>query len=45
MAANYLAMRIMEGKLQYSAVVAKFPQYKDQIDAILIANGRQDLIV
>lgn len=43
--AAYLAMRIEQGKLDYSAVVAKYPQFKDDIDTILIADGYQDLIV
>lgn len=46
----YLAMRIMDkadtGKgLDYVAVVTKFPQYKNDIDAILIAEGREELII
>jgi hypothetical protein len=43
--AAYLAMRIEAGKLDYSAVVAKYPQFKSDIDAILVADGKQDLIV
>jgi hypothetical protein len=43
--AAYFAMRIEEGKLDYSAVVTKYPQFKSDIDAILIADGYQDLIV
>jgi len=33
--AAYLAMRIKQGKLDYDAVVAKYPQYKEEIDRIL----------
>jgi hypothetical protein len=33
--AAYLARQIREGKLSYDAVVAKFPQFKAEIDAIL----------
>ena len=33
--AEYLAMRIKKGKLSYDAVIAKYPQLKDEIDAIL----------
>ena len=33
--ANYLAGRIEKGKLNYNEVVAKYPQFKDEIDAIL----------
>ncbi|UVX69106.1 MAG: hypothetical protein [Bacteriophage sp.] len=43
--AGYLAMRIMKGALDYSEVVKKFPQFKEDIDAILIMEGRGDLIV
>lgn len=43
--AAYFAMRIEEGKLDYKAVVTKYPQFKSDIDAILIADGYQDLIV
>lgn len=42
--AAYFAMRIMDGKLDYTAVVAKYPKFKDDIDFILIAEGKQDLI-
>lgn len=40
----YMAMRIMDGKMDYTMVIEKFPKYKDEIDLILIAEGRQDLI-
>lgn len=43
--AAYLAMRIELGKLDYKAVVLKYSQFKSDIDEILIADGRQDLIV
>lgn len=43
--ANYLAMRIADGFLDYAAVVAKYPQFKADIDAELIERGKQDLIV
>ena len=33
--AKYLAMRIKTGKLDYDTVVARYPQYKDEIDKIL----------
>lgn len=33
--AKYLAMRIKQGKLEYDAVIAKYPQYKEEIDAYL----------
>lgn len=33
--AAYLARQIKEGKLDYDAVVTKYPQYKEEIDRIL----------
>lgn len=33
--ANYLARQIKEGKLNYDDVIAKYPQYKEEIDEIL----------
>ena len=42
---GYLAMRIEKGSLDYVAVVTKYPQFKADIDEILINDGRQDLIV
>ena len=43
--AGYLAMRIASGKLDYVAVVTRYPQFKTDIDTILINDGFQDLIV
>lgn len=43
--AGYLAMRIEAGKLDYVAVVTRYPQFKSDIDTILINDGFQDLIV
>jgi hypothetical protein len=40
----YLVYRIEAGKLDYLAVVTKYPQLKPQIDAILTEHGRTDLI-
>ena len=42
--AVYFASQIMKNKLDYAAVVTKFPAYKEDIDTILIAEGKQDLI-
>lgn len=42
--AAYFAMRIMDGKLDYKAVTTKYPQFKDDIELILVAEGKQDLI-
>lgn len=33
--AAYLARRIKMGKLDYDEVIAKYPQFKDEIDEIL----------
>lgn len=43
--AGYLAMRIAAGKLYYVAVVTRYPQFKADIDTILINDGFQDLII
>lgn len=43
--AGYLAMRIEQGKLDYTVVTTKYPQFKAEIDEILINDGFQDLIV
>lgn len=43
--AGYLAMRIMDGALDYVAVTRLYPQFKSDIDEILINEGKQDLIV
>ncbi len=45
--AAYLALGISEGRLDYTAVVTnpRLAQFKDDIDTILIAEGKQDLIV
>ena len=42
---GYSAMRIEAGKLDYTAVVTRYPQFKTDIDTILINDGFQDLIV
>lgn len=36
--AAYFAMRIIDEKLKYTEVVAKYPQFKEQIDLILAIN-------
>lgn len=41
---EYLAMRIMQGHLNYKQVVSKFLQFKDEIDNILIDKGMEHLI-
>ena len=42
--APYLALQIMKGNLDYVAVVKKFQKYQEDIDTILTAEGKQDLI-
>ena len=42
--AIYLASRIIKGKLPYKTVVRLFPELKEEIDNILILEGREDLI-
>lgn len=39
--AAYFAMRLEKGKLNYNNVVQKYPQFKDDIDLILLADGYQ----
>jgi len=43
----YIARKIMEGKQDYVAVFSTtiYQRYQDDVDAILIAEGREDLIV
>ena len=36
---KYLIMRLEDGKINYDRVVEKYPQYKDEIDSILSADG------
>ncbi len=45
--AAYLAMRIMDGAMDYASIFSqtRFQKYKADVDAILVAEGRQDLIV
>lgn len=42
--AGYLAMRIIRGMLSYKEVIAKYPEFKEDIDFILKAEGKGDLI-
>ena len=44
MMAAYFANQILKGKLDYALVVSRYPEYKEDIDTILIAEGKQDLI-
>lgn len=43
--AGYLAMRIEVGKLDYVAVTTLYPQFKEDIDMILINDGFEHLII
>ena len=42
--AAYFALRIMKRKVKYSKVISVYPEYKEDIDAILIAEGEDGLI-
>lgn len=42
--ANYLANQIILGKLTYSFVITRKPDFKIDIDAYLTVQGRPDLI-
>lgn len=42
--AGYLAMRIMDGALDYVKVVTRFPQFKEDINKELKSKNREDLI-
>jgi hypothetical protein len=42
---NYLAMRIETVNLDYVAVVTRYPQFKEGIDAKLTLDGFANLIV
>lgn len=37
--AAYFAMRLEKGKLNYNVVIQKYPQFKEDIDLILLADG------
>lgn len=37
--AAYFALRLENSKLNYNTVVQKFPQFKEDIDLILLADG------
>lgn len=43
--AGYLALRIIKGMLGYKEVVSKYPEYKEEIDFILKAEGKGNLII
>lgn len=42
---TYLVLRIEAGKLDYKAVITKFPQYKTVIDKTLTDDGFQNKII
>lgn len=42
--APYLASQIIASKLQYKQMVARYPQFKEQLDAILRERGHAYLI-
>lgn len=43
--AAYFAMRLMKGALDYTVVVNAYPQFQEDIDLILVAEGRSEIIV
>ena len=43
--ASYFANRIIKGALKYEDVINKYPQYKEEINSILISEGHSDLII
>lgn len=45
--AMYIARKIMEGKQDYTSVfsISVYIRYQDDVDAILITDGREELIV
>lgn len=46
MMAMYIALKIMDGSQDYEYVfsIQLYKRYQDDVDAILIAEGKQDLI-
>jgi hypothetical protein len=42
---EWLAKRILAGALTYTDVIARYPQFKTEIDAYLTEKKRPDLIV
>ena len=43
--ASYFASRIIKGALKYEDVINKYPQYKEDINLILVSEGHSDLII
>ena len=43
--AVYIANQILKSKVSYELAVSKYPQFKEDIDSILIMEGREDLIL
>lgn len=41
---EYMALQIIKGNLTYQKVMTKFAKHKEEIDAILKEEGREDLI-
>ena len=39
----YFAMRLEKGKLNYNTVIQKYPQFKEDSDLILLADGYEVL--
>lgn len=41
---RYLAQRIIDGALQYDAVLTRYPDGKDEVNDYLTLKGRDDII-
>jgi hypothetical protein len=41
---RYLAQRIIDGALQYDAVITRYPNGKTEVDEYLTIKNREDLI-
>ena len=43
--AAYLALQIIKGNLDYEKVMSKYGKYKEEIDTMLVKQGKDELIV
>lgn len=37
--AQYFVLRLKEGKLNYFKIIERYPQYKDEVDKLLLQDG------
>lgn len=42
---RYLALQIRKGQADYIVVIDRYPQYKNEVDEILVSEGYEHLIV